>query len=110
MGKCSNAMFEWVNERLQGLRSRGATGRLDEERKELADAYRALDPAARASARENYRGKQAERARQAQARNATEADAARTALEEAGGDGRRWWTVAVARQCERMHEQAIQLM
>ena len=49
----SKTMFEWVNEKLQGLRSRGATGRLDEERKELADAYRAraaLDPAARASA------------------------------------------------------------
>ena len=81
-------MFEWVNDKLQGLRSRGATGRLDEERKELADAYRALDPAARASARAKYREKRRERARQAQARNAREADAARTALEEAGGDAR----------------------
>ena len=90
-GKGSNPMFEWVNEKLQGLRSRGATGRLDEERKELADAYRArvsLDPATRASALANYREKHTERARQAQARNATEADAARTAMEEAGGDGR----------------------
>ena len=87
----SNPTFEWVNEQLQGMRSRGASGRLDQERKELADAYRAraaLAPAVRASAYAKYREKQTERARQAQAQNAREADAARTALEEAGRDAR----------------------
>jgi hypothetical protein len=51
-------MFQYINQKIALLRQRGASGRLDRERRQLAQAYRELELAAKRQCRQDFRDQQ----------------------------------------------------